>query len=264
MVDVIILFDDSRETDARDFAKKLSFPSFSMKECPADWNLAMVYAGQNVLLRVKEGRKTIDLVVDFISGSNDHRRKFGGGKGQLIAKAIGVSAKFKPSVLDCTAGQGADAFVFASLGCAVTMVERSAIAYELLSDGLRRATQYAETGNDTSELGKVLARMSLIQADSRSVGTQIEEKYDVVYLDPMFPIKKKSALVKKEMRMFHEAIGKDLDADELLAPAKRCARHRVVVKRPKGSPPLAGEDPTYQLQGKSTRFDIYALKALPQ
>ena len=62
--------------------------------------------------------------VDFVSGANAHRHKFGGGKGQAIAKAAGLNKGATPSVLDATAGMGKDAFVLASLGCNVTLVER--------------------------------------------------------------------------------------------------------------------------------------------
>ena len=86
-------------------------------------------------------------------------------------------------------------------------------------------------------------------------------QFDVVYLDPMFPHREKSALVKKEMRIFQELLGDDVDADQLLAPALNLARHRVVVKRPRQAPDLNNQVPTYRLEGKACRFDIYALKA---
>ncbi len=84
----------------------------------------------------------------------------------------------------------------------------------------------------------------------------------VIYLDPMFPHRDKSALVKKEMRLFRPIAGDDDDAPELLAAALALAPHRGVVKRPRKAPAVAGEKPGYALEGKSSRFDVYARKSL--
>lgn len=80
----------------------------------------------------------------------------------------------------------------------------------------------------------------------------------VVYLDPMFPHKQKSALVKKEMRVFQSLVGPDLDADGLLEPARLLATKRVVVKRPDYAPPLANVATPNAVVTKGHRFDIYA------
>ena len=212
-------------------------------------------------------KKPVLLKVDFIKGANAHRRLFGGGKGQMIAKATGIQSKFKPSIFDATAGQGGDAFVFASLGCRVTMLERSPIAFELLRSALHQALVYSETAD--ADLHRTLLNMDLHFEDSlknlflnKAVSSSWAE-HDVVYLDPMFPERKKSAAVKKEMRIFHDLIGPDNDSDKLLDIAKHFAKYRVVVKRPKNAPFLMDEEPTYNITGKSTRFDIYVNKALP-
>ena len=88
---------------------------------------------------------------------------------------------------------------------------------------------------------------------------------EVVYLDPMYPQRQKSAAVKKEMAYFHELVGAATAADEvlLLQTARRHATKRVVVKRPQGGAVLAGEAPAFQYQGKSTRFDVYLPLAAP-
>ena len=86
---------------------------------------------------------------------------------------------------------------------------------------------------------------------------------DVIYLDPMFPVRSKSAQVKKEMRIFHQLVGADPDSDSLLDAALSQARYRVVVKRPRIAPALANTPPNYTLEGKSNRYDIYTLQKLP-
>ncbi|MGY0215824.1 class I SAM-dependent methyltransferase [Endozoicomonadaceae bacterium StTr2] len=194
---------------------------------------------------------------DFVGGAVGHRRKFGGGKGQAIAKAVGLGKGVVPGVLDCTAGLGRDAFVLATLGCEMTLVERSPVVAELLADGLAQA-------QGDPEVGDIVRRMQLEQGASLQFLEQCLKEgrqFDVVYLDPMFPTREKSALVKKEMRLFHSLVGQDLDADELLAPALKVARYRVVVKRPRKAPDLAGKAPGYRLEGKANRFDIYPLKS---
>ena len=84
----------------------------------------------------------------------------------------------------------------------------------------------------------------------------------VVYLDPMFPHREKSALVKKEMRALRPLVGDDDDASALLDAARRLASHRVVVKRPRHAEALGGVAPAHMLEGASSRFDIYPKQAL--
>jgi len=194
--------------------------------------------------------------VDFLAGAVAHRAQFGGGAGQMIAKAVGIQPGVRPTVLDATAGLGRDAFVLASLGCAMTLIERQPIIAALLEDGLQRATADAE-------VGPVMARMQL------RIGNAIElmrawanEAPQVIYLDPMFPHRDKAALVKKEMRLFRPLAGDDDDAPALLESALALATHRVVVKRPRKAPTIAGAQPGYALEGKSSRFDIYPKKSL--
>jgi len=194
--------------------------------------------------------------VDFVEGAVAHRRLFGGGSGQMIAKAVGIQAGVRPLVLDATAGLGRDAFVLAELGCSVTLIERQALIAALLEDGLLRAQA-------DPEVAPIVARMSLLCGNAIDLMTAwASEPPQVIYLDPMFPHRDKSALVKKEMRLFRPLAGNDDDAPALLAAALKLATHRVVVKRPRKAPAIAGEKPGYVLEGKSSRFDIYPKKAL--
>lgn len=195
--------------------------------------------------------------VDFEGGAVAHRRKFGGGSGQMIAKAVGVKASRPLRVFDATAGLGKDAFVLASLGCYVTLSERNPVVAELLADGLERAQH-----SDDAELREIVLRMTLSTGDSLS-GLAAGGEIDIVYLDPMFPDRSKSASVKKDMAAFHQVVGKDGDADGLLPQALAAARYRVVVKRPRKAPFLNEQAPNYQLSGKTSRYDIYVNSKLP-
>ena len=196
------------------------------------------------------------LHVDFIGGAAGHRRQFGGGSGQMIARAAGLQPGVRPSILDATAGLGGDAFVLAQLGCQLTLIERHPVIAALLADGLRRAAEHADTA-------ATVARMRLLNGDACSLLRQWTETVpQVIYLDPMFPHRDKSALVKKEMRLVRPLVGNDADAPELLAAALALASHRVVVKRPRKAPLIDGPAPSHALEGKSSRYDIYAKKSL--
>ncbi|MCP8632795.1 class I SAM-dependent methyltransferase [Pseudomonas mosselii] len=194
--------------------------------------------------------------VDFVEGQAAHRRLYGGGNGQMIAKAVGIAQGVRPQVLDATAGLGKDAFVLASLGCQMTLIERQPLIAALLEDGLARA-------RGDEEIGPIVARMRLLTGNAIERMRAWEgEAPQVIYLDPMFPHRDKSALVKKEMRVFRPLVGDDLDAPALLEAALALATHRVVVKRPRKAPVIEGAKPSHSLEGKSSRYDIYPKKAL--
>ena len=194
--------------------------------------------------------------VDFVDGAAAHRRKFGGGRGQDIAKAVGLKHGFTPHVLDATAGLGRDAFVLASLGCQLTLMERMPVVAALLDDGIERAKL-------NSDVGAIAQNMRLIHASSIE-SMDLATAPDVVYLDPMYPHREKSAAIKKEMRIFQHLVGEDLDADSLLEPAIALAKYRVVVKRPSYAPPLAGKKPSMSIKMKKNRFDVYVKQAIPK
>lgn len=212
-----------------------------------------------LVLAGDEKRYGHPLAVEFTSGAAAHRRRFGGGRGQLIARACGFSQGVTPSVVDATAGLGRDAFVLASLGAPVLLVERVAAIFALLEDGLARARADAETA-------EIAARMCLVHGDAATALAALLAGADVapqvIHLDPMFPHRDKSALVKKEMRLFRTLAGDDADAPRLLEAALDVATHRVVVKRPRKAPPIAGPAPRHVIEGKTSRYDLYVHRAL--
>lgn len=232
-------------------------------ESIVDYGFVVLFSSVGIALQ-QTGRKAPGpIIAEFTEGAVDHRRKFGGGKGQMIAKAVGVRAGVYPRVLDATAGMGKDSFVLATLGCELTMIERSPVVHVLLQDGLQRALEFAR--EQDAELLQVINRMQLLGQDSRTYLESLTPAQfpDVIYLDPMFPERQKTADVKKEMAAFHSVVGKDEDADALLPQALTHVNYRVVVKRPRKAPFLNNQTPSYQLEGKSSRFDIYTIKKLP-
>lgn len=223
-----------------------------------DFELLLLFDDRGLALQVTGKGAPGPVRAEFVTGKMGYRREHGGGAGQLVAKAVGLQKTQAPlHVLDATAGLGQDAFVLAGLGCRVTLLERNPVIHALLADGLARAAL-------NTDCAPIVARMEL------QPGSSIEWLHragdaaaDVIYLDPMFPHRDKSALVKKEMQVFRRVVGDDDDSEQLLAAALASARYRVVVKRPRKAPAVSGPEPATRLEGKSSRYDIYALKTLP-
>ena len=190
------------------------------------------------------------LRVDFVAGPVAHRLRFGGGRGQDIAKAMGLRAGKTPSMIDATAGLGRDSFLLASLGASVTLIERSDKMHALLADGMGRA---ADEGGRFAE---IIARMTLLHGDAKELLPSLSA--DAILIDPMHPPRKTSALVKKELRQVREIVGTDEDAADLMRVALAHARKRVVLKWPAKADPIAGiQLCTHQILGKSTRYDVF-------
>lgn len=187
---------------------------------------------------------------DFLSGPLNYRRRHATIRSEALARAAGLKKGFRPKVLDATAGLGRDSFILASLGCEVWLFERVPAIFARLKAGLEAALLHPE-------LAPVITRMHLSETNALVGLDHPPVVPDVVYLDPMFPDKMNSALPQKSMRELQTLAGKDTDADILLRKAISCATQRVVVKRPRRSPPLAGLLPDFTLKGASSRFDIY-------
>jgi len=230
-------------------ADRLSLPIADFHQSAFDAYL--VVTDRRLELRAPASARMGGVYVDFLASSMRRRQREMTAARQLIARAVGF--KGRPlTVIDATAGLGRDAFLLACLGCTVTAVERSPIILTLLADGLERA------GADP-DLGPIVRqRLRLVEADARGYLAALDEQHrpDVVYLDPMFPHRSKSALAKKEMRLCRLVAGDDPDAGELFDFAGAAARARVVVKRWLRAPDL-GRPPAFSYRGRSVRSDVY-------
>lgn len=191
-----------------------------------------------------------ELRVDFVSGAVAHRLRFGGGRGQALAKAMGLRAGKTPMIVDATAGLGRDAFILASLGAQVVLIERSEKMHSLLVEGMDRAVQEGGVFRD------IIGRMTLLQGDARDLLPELSG--EAILIDPMHPPRKNSALVKRELRQVREIVGTDDDAADLVRVALKTARNRVVLKWPAKADPIKGIQPcSHQIIGKSTRYDVF-------
>lgn len=211
--------------------------SFRQPEC----EYFLQFIDNKIVLRHSLNKEKV--FADFVGGALNHRIHHRGA--EWIAKAVNI--KGNRTIWDATAGLGRDAFVLAAMGASVEMFERHFVPATLLADALFRAKQCADTQ-------AIIERMSL------NFGTIFNSDLpcpDVIYLDPMFPERHKTALVKKEMRFFQAAVGCDEDSADLLNKARLFAAKRIVVKRPKHGAFIGNSQPAYQYVGKSTRFDVY-------
>lgn len=207
---------------------------------------------------------------------------------ELLVKATKVKGREKLRVIDATAGMGEDSLLLAASGCEVTLYEQDPVIAALLQDTMRRALEEAA-------LHEIVMRMQLVEGDSidhlrklgeAATGSNVQcgmegedahhgssphetldatangsdialKRPDVIYLDPMFPERQKSGLVKKKFQLIHY-IEAPAENEEALMQAAIAARpFKIVVKRPAKGPYLAGLKPSYSLDGKAIRYDCY-------
>ncbi len=245
--------DERIQAKAAALATELGLP-LAAADCPPGQapNLLLVIGERRLELREARRSRVGPIFADFVGRWRRLRYGSGLSRRQPIARAVGLR-RGPVTVVDATAGLARDSLLLAALGCTVIAVERCAVLGSLIRDGLQRAAL-----EGAPEIHPVLDRITLIVDDARNVLAEMvgPGSPDVVYLDPMYPPKKKSALPNKEMRVCRRLVGDDPDAGELLAVARRAVRKRVVVKRHSHAPPLAPA-PNMQFIGKLVRYDVY-------
>ncbi len=190
------------------------------------------------------------LKCSFIEGPILHRLKYGKGRGQNLAKAVGMKFNKNRNIIDATAGLGYDSFILASLGAKVTLIERSQKIHELLQNGIDEGISFG------GEIEKIINRMELLFGDSKDILPKLTP--EVIMIDTMYKDRKKSALVKNNMRLVREIVGPDSDYIELLKVALNCAKNRVVLKQPRYAEPIKEiRKCSHQILGKTIRYDIF-------
>ncbi len=190
------------------------------------------------------------LKCSFVEGPILHRLKYGKGRGQNLAKAVGMKSNKNRNIVDATAGLGYDAFILASLGANLTLIERSETMYKLLRDGVSEGVLHG------GEISKIIGRMKLIFGDSKNILPYLSP--EVILIDTMYKDRKKSALVKNDMRLIREIVGPDSDYTELIEVALKFAKNRVVIKQPRYAEPLRDiKQCSHQILGKTIRYDIH-------
>ena len=161
-------------------------------------------------------------------------------------------------LVKATAGFGEDSLLLAAAGFTVDLYEQDCVIAALLKDALDRAA-------DDPALATPVSRMRLHAGEDSVAGLRHTAELigqgelaapDVVYLDPMFPGRTKSAAVKKKFQLLHHLEQPCADEESLVEAALAVRPRKVVIKRPVKGPLLAGVKPSYQLAGKAVRYDV--------
>ncbi len=246
----VLCLSDNKSLSAKSLAEKINVPLFfSLEEIDERYHYAFLVEDKGLSLKLL-GSVMTPVYVDFLAGSVGHRAQFGGGRRQLLSRAVGLHKYSERKVLDVSAGLGQDSFILAHLGASVIAVERSLIVATLLQDGLDRLfLQKPESGE----------KIKLFTASAVNFMQQLSEKDapQIVYYDPMYPERGQSAKAKKEMRILRDIVGDDDDAEQVLMQALQTATERVVVKRPRLAAKINSIEPSWELRGERCRYDVY-------
>lgn len=211
--------------------------------------MALISTPQGLALHLSHDDQSKILRIDFSDPHLQFRIKRARHQGDPLLKAFGLKPNQAVHLVDATAGLGQDAFVLAALGHTITLFEKHPDIHALLEDAIQRARQQ-------DEITSIANRMTLLSGDACQKLTQLKPQPDYIYLDPMFPEKKKSALSKQSMEVLKQLC--DLsEQPELLTLARQIAQKRIVVKRPIHAPTLGNQIASFSHRYKSCRFDVY-------
>ena len=231
------------------------------------WHL-LVSADQRTLIRPDGARMNID----FTQGKSAARQAQP-SKDQSLVRALGLhkltlAQREKLHVVDATAGLGQDGWIIACQGCKTTLLEQSPIIAAMLQHAIHQAALIPALFNIANQIDvKNIRSQDFFANYDANFNANSDEPTspDIIYLDPMFPHKKKQAKVKKGMQ-FLQALLPDNDNKDLLKHALATATSRVVVKRPSGADVIEGTENWSGQQTcvktDATRFDIYHTAAL--
>lgn len=236
---------------AVDLARELRIALTDCRETLAPGEARLVVKSDSMELRLPEFAGALS--VDFASPGALHRLR--AGRREPLLRACGINRGGKQVVVDATGGLGTDAWLLANAGAQLVVLERHPLVFALLREAHRR-------GAERADLVDAVGRMRLVLADACEHLARLDA-IDVIYLDPMFPPRRKSALVKQPMRMLKLLVGEDggeASGSDLFAAALEARPSRIVVKRPLHmNADAQARVPTFTLKGRSVRFDVYEL-----
>ncbi len=192
------------------------------------------------------------LEIDFFSKKMRYRMQHINKAQEPLLRALGWKSTEQKRVLDMTAGLGRDACLLFFAGFNVTMFERNPVLQLLLENALNALPEA-----DFSQQFLLAQEDSISYLKRMKADDPAGHFADAIYMDPMYPERKKSALVKKELRIIRHLVGADMDSETLLQMAIESGVSRVVVKRPKGATYVADRVPSHSVESPNTRFDVY-------
>lgn len=173
---------------------------------------------------------------------------------EMLVKAARFKNKEgKLTAIDATAGMGEDSLLLAAAGFYVTLYEYDPVIAALLKDTLRRAKKIPE-------LREIVSRMKVVEGDSIEAMSKCLDKVDLIYLDPMFPERQKTGMIKKKFQLLQKLERPCMNEDSLLEAAKKAKPEKIVIKRPAKGPYIAGVKPDFSFQGKAIRYDCFSFQ----
>lgn len=243
----LYLLPSGKEEWAEELAETIGVSFCPVDEEPNETELHLVLSDKGLFL--SDG--VLSYQGDFGALLPRARENRIGGE-QLIKAAKPKSFASPPRLFDATAGIGEDSFLLAAAGLCVTLCEQNPVIYALLVDALRR-------GREDERLAPILARMTPVFGDSIPLLQKACGAYDIVYLDPMFPTRQKSGLIKKKFQLLQMLERPEENGEKLLAAALSAKPKKILVKRPKNAPALGGKTPSYTVSGDTIRYDCIVL-----
>ena len=239
--------EQNKETVSYQLAEKLGVPIYQAVDKNTVEDFFLSYRDGRLKLLDKALLKKGGLSVD-IEPRPGEQRSWPAPKKGALAQALGRKTK---TIVDATTGWGQDSLHIFRMGYELRCIERSPVMVELLIDGFKRLSKTDWVMNLDIQLPE------LISGNAIEVLSKLEINPECIYIDPMFPPKrKKSALPKKSMTILRDLLGDDEDKEQLFEMAYQTATKRVVVKSPDYAEPIAGK-PSESFSGKLLRYDVY-------
>ena len=229
------------ETEISSDSLTLLSKHFDVKQTTENCVNGLVYKDNDLYYRSSERG---DILFNFNELWASHNNKKYSINKEPLAKALGIKGRSNTHVWDMTCGSGKDSILLLKFGAKVTGFERNPSVAALLLLAREKFSSHS---------------FDVLFGSATSYDELLEKSIpDVLYYDPMYPEegKNKSALPRKEMQVFRELVGKDLDEEEIFSWAKSSGIKRLVVKRGVKSPTLNAK-PSSQYIGKSARYDLY-------
>lgn len=245
----VIVAEQAMLSVSQSLAERLGVPLLQSQSLPADLpqDFFLCYRDGCLRLLDQQTLKKGGLAVD-IEPRPGEQHSYPAPKKDLLAQAVGKKTQ---TIVDATTGWAQDSLALFRMGYEMTCIERSPVMAELIRDGFQRLAQKDWV------VRRELSPPKLLVGNAIELLNNLDEQPDCIYLDPMFPQKRKqSAATRKSMAILRDILGNDEDRADLFAAAWQAAGKRVVVKSPDYAEPMGGK-PGESLQGKLLRYDVY-------
>lgn len=239
----LVLADNADSEYAAFLSTLCSFEIESAKNRPSD----LIYLELNENgLKLTDGN--LEIMADLSAMLS--RLKPSNLSGELLVRIAKVRESYsdRTRIVDATAGFGEDSLLLAASGMNVDLYEYNPVIYALLYDSLTRAKH-------NPLLTSAVNNMTLHFEDSTRTLNNLDFRPDVVLLDPMFPERSKSGLIKKKFQLLQKLERPCSTEEELLKAAFAAKPQKIIIKRPAKGPCLCGIKPNHSLVGKAIRYD---------